>query len=334
VYGKTRKEVAEKPAKAIAMKDESAEFVRTNMTMQEFMAQYEEAAKGAMKRRSFETYRDIARCHLLPAFGNVKLSDLSRERVQKMYARKRDQGLSPARVRRIHGVLSAALNKAVLWRLVERNVCKEVSPPRVPPPEIRPLNLEEAKLILDAAESDRYHALFVVGLTTGARWGELAGLYWSDLDLERRVMHIQRSLIKGKGGYTIDTPKTRGSRRSVTITKRSVAALQRHREHQQAEGFQTEGDTLRFRNTAASPVNHSHFMRRHFKPALERAGLQPTTWHVATRHTCTCILLLERVNPKSVAMQMGWSSVSFMLDTYARFLPGWGDDGVMEGLLG
>ena len=51
-------------------------------------------------------------------------------------------------------------------------------------------------------------------------------------------------------------------------------------------------------------------------------------------HTCTCILLLEGVNPKTVAMQMGWSSVAFMLENYARFWPGWGDHGAMDKALG
>jgi hypothetical protein len=53
-----------------------------NVTVREFLAQYEDVAKDTMKRRSFETYRDIARKHLLPAFGHLKLSDLSREHVQ------------------------------------------------------------------------------------------------------------------------------------------------------------------------------------------------------------------------------------------------------------
>ena len=85
--------------------------------------------------------------HLLPAFGSLELKDLSREQVQRLYARKRDQGLSSARVRRIHDVLSAALNKAVLWRLVAHNVCKEVSLPCVDPPAIRPLKFERGKAI-------------------------------------------------------------------------------------------------------------------------------------------------------------------------------------------
>jgi integrase len=147
-------------------------------------------------------------------------------------------------------------------------------------------------------------------------------------------MHIQRALVRGYGRYTFEEPKTRGSRRSVGLTKKATDALLRHRERMSEEGHQIEGDTLVFVNTAGSPVNHTHFTRRQFKPLLRCADLPDTTWHAATRHTCTCILLLEGVNPKSVAMQMGWSSVAFMLENYARFLPGWGDNDVMDEALG
>ena len=76
-----------------------------------------------------------------------------------------------------------------------------------------------------------------------------------------------------------------------------------------------------------------NFRRNIFKPLLRRAELPDTTFHAATRHTCTCILLLSGVNPKSVAMQGGWSSVAFMLENYARFLPHWNDGGAMDAAL-
>lgn len=330
VYGATRKECAEKLADAMTAKHDAPVFVPTNIKVAEFFRQYEDAVKDTMKKRSFETCQDITRLHLLPRLGGIKLKELSREHVQRLYSRKRDQGLSAASVHRIHDVLSSALNHAVKWQLVNYNVCKEVSPPRVPAPEIRPLSLEEGKRFLAAAEQDRYHALYVLGLTSGARWGELNGLFWSDLDLDRRVMHIQRALVRGYGGYTFEEPKTRGSRRSVSLAKRALAALEQHRERQAAEGLPVEGDTLIFTNAVGKPIHQSNFIRRSFKPLLKRAGLPNTNWHAATRHTCTCILLLEGVNPKSVAMQMGWSSVAFMLENYARFMPGWGDSGAMD----
>ena len=99
------------------------------------------------------------------------------------------------------------------------------------------------------------------------------------------------------------------------------------------EGHKVDGDALVFVNTVGKPLNSFNFIPRPSKPLLKRAGLPDTNWHAATRHTCTCILLLEGVNPKSVAMQMGWSSVAFMLENYARFLPGWGDGGAMDNAL-
>jgi integrase len=200
-----------------------------------------------LRRRSVETYRDIARLHLLPAFGNKKLKDLTREHVQRMYSQKRDSGLSAARIRRIHGVLSSALNQAVRWRLIEHNVCREVSPPRVPAPEIRPLNAEEAKRFLAAAQGDRYHALYVLGLTTGARLGELGGMFWSDLDLDRRVVRAQRALITGRGGQTFEPPKTPNSCRGIGLSQRALDALEHHRERQEAEGIPVESDSYQVR---------------------------------------------------------------------------------------
>ena len=233
VYDATRKEVAGKLRDAMSIKEDAPVIEATNITVSEFLAQYEEVANETMKRRSFETYRDIARSHLLPAFGKSKLKDLTREKVQQLYASKRKQGLSAARVRRIHGVLSAALNKAVLWRMIPHNICKEVSPPRVEAPEVKPLTKGQAKRFLTAAETDRYHALYVLGLTTGMRFGELAGLSWESLDLDARVVRVSQALVTGYGGQTLEPPKTAGSRRTITLTSRAVRALLRHRERQQ-----------------------------------------------------------------------------------------------------
>ena len=334
VYGKTRKDVAWKLAAKIANKDtEPVQKVeQATITARDFFAEYLAAMKDTIKRRSYETSADIIRLHLNTEFGSMSLTDLDRKSIQSMYARKRES-LSAARVKRIHSVLAASLNVAVRWGYIEKNPCDAVSKPKVPAPEIRPFSKEEAKRFIAAASGERYEALFVLGLTSGARWGELAGLQWRDLDLSRRVMHIQRALVNGYGGHSFDTPKTNGSRRSVGLTVKGTDALLRHRERMREEGHKVSGDALVFVNVLGKPLHSSNFIRRYFRPLLERANLPQTNWHAATRHTCTCILLLEGVNPKSVAMQMGWSSVAFMLQNYARFLPGWGDNGVMDSAL-
>jgi integrase len=337
VYGKTRRETAKKLAEAQRgeVSGDTPRAENAAMTVREFFGRYDAVARGTMKRRGYETYQDIARLHLLPEIGDGRLSDLSREDVQALYGRKRDAGLSAARVRRIHGALSAALNAAVRWRLVDRNVCKEASPPRVPAPEIRAFNAEEAKRFLEAAQSDRFHALYVLGLTTGARIGELGGVSWSDLDLDRKVMRLQRALITGRGGQTFEPPKTPNSRRSIGLSRRAVDALERHRERQGAEGFPAGGDSLVFTNTVGGPVNPSHLLCRSFKPLLRDAGLQNTTFHAATRHTFCCLALQQGVNARTVSLAMGHSSVAFTLSKYASYIPNYGDTAIgMDEALG
>ena len=103
VYGKTCKEVAEKLANK---GDEPTRVAPSSITVREFFGEYEEAIKDSIKRRSFETSQDVIRLHILPQFGTKKLRDLTRQDVQRMYSRKRDAGLSPATVKRMHDVLA------------------------------------------------------------------------------------------------------------------------------------------------------------------------------------------------------------------------------------
>jgi integrase len=177
VYGKIRKEVAEKLAVKLANKDtEPVQKVeQTTVTARDFFAEYLAAMKDNIKRRSYETSNDIIRLHLNPEFGSKRLMDLDRRSIQKMHARKREH-LSAARVRRIHSVLVASLNVAVRWGYIQKNPCDAVSKPKVPQPEIRPFSKDEAKRFIAASSGQRYEALFVLGLTSDARWGELAGL--------------------------------------------------------------------------------------------------------------------------------------------------------------
>jgi integrase len=198
------------------------------------------------------------------------------------------------------------------------------------------LSKGQAKRFLAAAETDRYHGLYVLALTTGMRLGELGGLLWSDIDTEARVVRVRRALITGYSGQSFESPKTTSSRRSITLTAKATEALLLHRERQEDAGLEVGGDALVFTNTIGGPINPSHLMRRSFKPLLRKAGLPDTTFHAATRHTCCCLLLGAGVNPKAVSLQLGHSSVAFTLQRYAHYMPGMGDAaaGAMDDALG
>ncbi len=97
-----------------------------------------------------------------------------------------------------------------------------------------PLDAEQAKRFLAAARGDRLEALFVVAVTAGLRIGELSGLRWEDLDLDRKTMRVARTLSRAKEGPRFTTPKT-GKGRSMALTQRAVESLRSHRKRQLEE---------------------------------------------------------------------------------------------------
>jgi len=153
--------------------------------------------------------------------------------VRGLYREKLDSGLAPATVRKIHSTLHKSLSQAVADGLVPRNAA-DVEAPRPAPKEMRPLCEAEANAFLQAARTsgDRFEALYVLAVTTGLRRGELLGLRWDDLDLERGTIRVGRSLVREGGRHKVGETKTRRGRRQVNLTPRTVNALEAHRKRQ------------------------------------------------------------------------------------------------------
>jgi integrase len=100
-------------------------------------------------------------------------------------------GLSPRTVAYIRTVLRIALNRALKWGLVARNVAALTDPPRQERTERQPLTPEQARTFLKAVEGDRLEALYRVGLALGLRLGEALGLRWEDVDLDTGTLRIR-----------------------------------------------------------------------------------------------------------------------------------------------
>ena len=199
------------------------------LTLGEFMERWlHDSAKGSVKPITFEQYRRQTRLHVIPVLGSSKLPKLTPAHVQSPYQRKLDEGLSPTFVRYIHDVINRALKQALRWRLVRENVAAATDPPKPQTKTMSPLDAEQAKRFLDAARGDRLEVLFVVALTAGSRIGELSGLRWEDLGLDRKTMRVSRTLSRATEGPRYATPKT-GKGRSIALTQRVVEALRSHR---------------------------------------------------------------------------------------------------------
>ena len=254
-----------------------------------------------------------------------RLDRLSVDHVASLVDRKqRDPRLSGTTVRYILLVLRIALNKAVRWGLIARNVATLVDPPRVAHREVRVLSPEQTQQLLVAAKGESIAGLLVVAVSTGLRLGEALGLQWKDIDLERREVRITKSLqrISGRGQVLSET-KTRRGRRSLVLPVTTVEALRAHRveqrEWRRAAGSSWSELGFVFTTGTGRPLDQRNVLRM-FKRVLRKAKLPRMRFH-DLRHSCASLLLAQHTDPRVIMETLGHSNISVTMNMYAHVMP-------------
>lgn len=337
-YAKTRAEAAARLSAALTSVQAGVPLPPERQTVAEFLTGWlETTAKRAVRPATFVSYRGLIRNHLAPELGKVQLSKLTPQQVEGMINRKLEAGFSPRRVEYMRGLLRHALNDALRWGLVGRNVATLVRPPRAERHELHTLTPEQARTFLAAIRGQRLEALYSVALAVGLRQGEALGLLWEDVDLDAGRIHVRRALQRIEGKLQLVEPKTRRSRRTVVLPRYAVDALRRHRERQDGERGAAanlwEDHGFVFATPLGRPLDASN-VTHGFQRLVGRAGLPRQRFH-DLRHACASLLLVQGVNPRVVMEILGHSQISLTLDTYSHVIPALQEDAAqrMEALL-
>jgi integrase len=193
---------------------------------------------------------------------------------------------------------------------------------------MRAFSTKEAACFLASAAQDRWAVLFTLALTTGIRPEEYFGLQWKDIDLDRGVVTVQRSLIwksNKSGDWYFGELKTTRSRRSIPLPASLARSLVDHKRHQAEQRLKVgpayQNLDLVFASATGTPLIRLDITRRHFKPILKRAGLSESFRLYDLRHSCATLLLATNEHPKVVSERLGHASVTLTLDTYSHVLP-------------
>lgn len=150
--------------------------------------------------------------HLYPVFGNVLTCDIEPRDVARYQEAREQEGAAPATINLEVATLRAVLKRLGLWERIQAHVGMRDVPEDIG----RAITPEEEIRLLDAASASRSRSLFpalVMALNTGLRRGELAGLRWSNVDLEARRLTVGKSKTKAGVG------------RKVPLNERAFAAL-------------------------------------------------------------------------------------------------------------
>ena len=258
----------------------------------------------------------------MPESGRLRLQKLTPQHVQKLLNSKLASGLSARMVCHIRTTLVTALQVAVKFGTLPRNVASLVDPPRTTKAEVKVLTVDQARTFLRSIEGDRHYALFATTLVLGLRLGEALGLTWGDIDLERGELTVRRALQRIDKEPRLVEPKSAASRRRIVLPAVAVAALQHHRAQQEQDravaGTAWKGNpwNLVFTSTRGTPLFHRNVHRR-FCELVKLAGLPAMRPH-DLRHSAVALLIAQGVHAKAIQELLGHSSVAFTLQVYGH----------------
>ncbi|MDQ3257322.1 MAG: site-specific integrase [Acidobacteriota bacterium] len=190
--------------------------------------------------------------------------------------------------------------------------------------ERRVLSPEEAQAFLKVCDEMPRGLIFEFALLSGMRPEEYLALKWSDLDLERGTAQVRRALVRHNNSWTFEEPKTKKSRRTITLPQQLLKKLAAHKREQNEWrlklGCEWQAYDLIFCGEKGNPHSVPNLTYRYFRPILKQAGI-PQIRLYDLRHSCATLLLIAEENPKVVSERLGHSTVVLTLDTYSHVLP-------------
>lgn len=221
-------------------------------------------------------------------------------------------------------MLHRVLKQAERWGIVSRNVGSMVDAPRRTFPEITTWNLEQVNRFFAVSDQHDLAALWRLALLTGMRRGELLGLKWENLDLDRGTLAVRRTISRGKEGrWELGQPKTAAGRRSIALPASCVTSLRKHRARQNAErlrlGELWEDHGFVFTNRTGNML-HVNSLGHAFGKLTEASGLPVIRFH-DLRHTSATLLLAQGVHPKIVQERLGHADITMTLNRYSHVTP-------------
>ena len=323
VLGRSQAEVKEKLKQAIEETQALDVTKAGKYTVGEWMeVWFQDYAKIKVRPSSHQTYQGYIQNHIRPNIGDIPLEKLTSLDLQKFYkkllttgrvdrleAKRQPKGLSAKTVRNIHQILSSGLKLAQEQRLILTNPAEGCALPRVEHQEMKTLTtVQLASFFREARESGVFE-LYYLELATGLRRGELLGLKWEDIDLERGDLRVRRQVSRINGEVVEAPLKTKNAYRTLPLAEDTVSVLKEQRK-------KVGNSPWVFPSPNGGPISPDsvlHMLHR----VLKRAGLPKVRFH-DLRHTFATLVLQNGVDVKTVSGMLGHFSAGFTLDTYAH----------------
>ena len=287
--------------------------------------------RGRMKDSTLADYQARIERHLVPYLGQLTLGSIRAADVQRWMMLLRNEGYAVATINSARRLLHSIIQQAIREELIYRNPVELTDPYRRQAGEktsVQPAwSKEEALAAMSTARDGEFDLFLNIALFTGMRRGEILGLCWDEVDIDRGEISItgtlkdlRKVLPSGQAVVVLkkDSPKTEASKRTVGLPWPVAQAIMRHREFQkrrQRESTNWQESDFVFTSATGTAVYPSNFLNR-FKKFLSKNGLRQIRIH-DLRHTMAQLALAGGIRIEAVSETLGHTRIDTTKTIYA-----------------
>lgn len=309
VYGRNYQSVRDKLLRLKNVPDvyKNSEQLTVKMLFEEWLS----AVKIRIKPSTFANYHMKIYKHILPVFSGIRYNSLTAKMLHEFIENKIKSGLSSKYVADIV-IVFKSMAKYIARVHGFRNPVADVILPKVQKSEMKIFNENQQKKLCSYLKNNfsNTSACILLSLYTGLRIGEICGLKWSDIDLEKSIIAVRRTVQRISTDYGtelhIGTPKSRSSRRSVPIPDFISELLESIKSA--PENYLLSGN---------STVIEPRTLQRRFKSVLKKAHLPSINYH-SLRHIFATNCVRLGFDVKTLSEILGHSSVETTLNRYVH----------------
>lgn len=295
-HTKGKQEVERKLEALIKEVDAGAMVGHSKLTVEKWLEKYLAVYCADLAETTREGYKRYIENHMTPILGKLTLKELKSIHIQNFYNAERKAGYSEKTILQEHRILKRALEKAVTDGFIMKNPCSGVKTPSPIDYEPTIYTEDEFALLLDKLEGHRMEAIILIAGMCGLRRGELLGLTWEDIDLDKGIITVQRNVVPTSEGSITKDPKTRRSAREFSIPSGIIPRLKQLRG---IGSIYTKEDGTEY---------HPGSVSRDFKTFLEVNKLKHIRLH-DLRHFNGTMMLKHGVTEREASERLGHSNL-------------------------
>jgi integrase len=328
VYGWTQDEALAKAQKLKVSANDGIFTEPSKLTVGQWIDIWHKEYLGNVKPDTASQYETYIRVHIRPSLGRIKLSALSPHAIQTVYNRLQQdtdtrKPLSAKSVRNLHGILHAALERAVLLGYIQRNPSKGCTLPRVTKKEMAVIKDNDVARFLDAVKGHQYENIYLMDMFTGLREGEILGLTWGCVNFTNGTITVKQQLKKErrKGARYYFGPLKTDRVRTLTVSRYVMNLLHQQRTRQKEWQLRASGAFENDMNLVFTTALGRHLVAftvyRNLKEIVRSLGLDAVRFH-DLRHTFALFSLQNGDDIKTLQENMGHANISTTLDVYGH----------------